>query len=80
MNLGNNVTNSATGPTIAASLELEKKTATRNDSEISDMENKKKYKKISTLFEKRNKKDVVNIVVLSAIQKKSTNAVRNQES
>jgi len=80
INLGSNVTKSTTGPTIAASLELEKNTATKKEREISDMENKKKKRKTKALLEERRKDDVVISVALSAIQKKSTNAVRNQES
>jgi len=80
INRGNNAANSTKGPTTAASLELVKNTATKNDKLISDMANKKKNRKISILFEVCRKEKVVISVVLSAIQKKSMNDVRNQES
>ncbi len=80
INLGRRVQKSATGPIIAASLAWEKKAEMKNENEISDMQNAKKYINNITGDEAGKNELWQRAVVLRAIQKKVMKAVRNHDS
>lgn len=80
MYFGRIVTNSTTGPTIAANFAFEKKTEIKKDSVISDMWNRKKKRKRRPRSEFGRKVAWEISVDETDIQKKVMNAVKNHDS